>query len=81
MSTRLTTELRLLYTVERDFKLPAAPVIRQLAIWEDAPLPDVLLPVPAWLTFTWPVSGTVSYEDYWRARDGGRESMWMGPYL
>lgn len=81
MSTRLTTELRLLYAVERDFELPAKPIIKQLAVWEDAPLPDVLPPVPSWLTFTWPASGAVNYEDYWRVRDSGRVKVWTGPYL
>jgi uncharacterized protein Usg len=81
MSTRLTRELRLLYTVEAHYKLPAAPIIRQLVAWEDARLPDSLPPVPAWVRFDWPVSGGVNLEDYWRTRDRGKLREWGGPYL
>lgn len=82
MTTRLTTELRLLYAVERDYQLAATLVIRQLATWEDARLPDALPPSPPWTTFQWPMSGAVNFDDYWRARDRGQgRGQWMGPYL
>jgi len=80
MSTRLATELRLLYAVEAHYKLPATPIIRQLVAWEDARLPDEMPPVPAWVKFAWPASGGVNLEDYWRARDRNRPK-WMEPYL
>lgn len=79
--TRLDTEIRLLYVCERVWKLPAGPVIRQLVQWEDAPLPDLLPPVPEWVTFQWPASRVVNFEDYWRAQDGGVTKRWAGPYL
>lgn len=81
MSTRLTIELRLLFAVERDTGLPAAPVIRQLVAWEDACLPDSLPPPPTWTTFHWPAGGTVDLTAHWRAQDGGKERKWAGPYL
>ncbi|HTG95737.1 MAG TPA: hypothetical protein VL866_24260 [Pyrinomonadaceae bacterium] len=81
MSTRLQNELRLLYAVEAAYKLPAAPIIRQLIAWEDAGLPDVLPPMPEWREFAWPASGGVNLEDYWRTVDKGKLQKWSGPYL
>jgi hypothetical protein len=56
---RLDIELRLLYTCEAIFKIPAAPVIRQLVADAERPLPDVLPPRPEWKSFEWPESGEV----------------------
>jgi len=80
-TTRLDTEIRLLYTCEGMFKLPAALVIRQLVEWEDARLPDRLPPVPEWVEFNWPASGGVNLDDYRRAKDRAQGRGWMEPYL
>jgi len=81
MTTRLDRELRLLYTAEAHYKLPAAPIVRQLVAWEDARLPDSIPPVPEWIEFAWPASGGVNLEDYWRAMDRGKLRGWGGEYL
>jgi hypothetical protein len=79
--SRLDTEIRLLYIREGMFKLPAAPIIRQLVAWEEMPLPDSFPAQPEWREFAWPESSRVNFEDYWRARDGGVAKRWAGPYL
>lgn len=85
MSSRLATELALLYRVEALHKLPAAPITRQLVEWEQQLLPDIIPPVPRWVKFEWPASGTVDLNAYWRSVDRERGtpsvSRWGGPYL
>lgn len=81
MSDRLTKELSLLYAAEARFRVPAAPIARQLVADEQRGLPDVLPRVPEWVTFSWPISGSVNLEDYWRQVDRARGARWMGPYL
>ena len=58
---RLREELRLLYRAEADYKVPAAPIVRQLIADAERPLPDVLPPPPAWTTFQWPGGVLVSF--------------------
>lgn len=58
---RLHEELRLLYRAEADYKVPAAPIVRQLIAESERRLPDALPPAPAWTTFQWPRSGVVSF--------------------
>lgn len=81
MSERLTRELRLLYAAEFHHKIPSAPIVRQLVADEQRGLPDMLPRVPEWVTFSWPISGSVNFEDYWRQVDRARGTRWMGPYL
>lgn len=81
MTTRLASELALLYRVEAVYKIPAAPVVRQLVEWEEQSLPDVLPRCPRWVEFEWPESGSVNLEAWWRAKDRERGARWMGAYL
>ena len=81
MSERLTRELRLLYDAERHHGIPAASIVRQLVADEHRGLLDVLPRVPEWVTFSWPVSGSVNFEDYWRQVDRARGARWTGMYL
>lgn len=81
MTTRLSRELALLYTVEAAYKIPAAPIVRQLVAWEEQGLPDVIPARPEWVEFKWPASGGVNYEQWWREVDRRRGASWTGPYL
>lgn len=78
---RLHEELRLLYRAEADYKVPAAPIVRQLIADAERPLPDALPPPPAWTTFQWPRSGEVNLSGYWREVDRKGKIDWSGPYL
>lgn len=81
MTTRLAHELALLYAVEAAYKIPAAPVVRQLVADDERPLPDVIPPPPQWVEFEWPRFGEVNLITYWREIDRERGTKWMGPYL
>lgn len=81
MGQRLATELALLYRVEAAYKIPAAPITRQLIEWEQQPLPDVLPVKPAWVEFQWPASGVIDLSPHWRSVDRERGKGWSGPYL
>lgn len=81
MMTRLARELALLYAVEAAYKIPAAPVVRQLITDGERPLPDVIPLPPQWVEFTWPKSGEVNLMNYWRGVDRERGNRWTGPYL
>ena len=61
MTTRLNKELRLLYKAEAEHKIPAVPIIRQLIVDSERPLPDMLPPQPEWKVFEWPRSGEVRF--------------------
>lgn len=80
MSKRLANELALLYRAEAAHKVPAAPIVRQLIIDSERPLPDVLPPCPRWTGYKWPESGSVDLISYWRAKDRG-DKQWLGEYL
>lgn len=80
-STRFTVELALLREVEDRYKIPAAPVARQLLADSERSLPDVIPLPPQWVEFEWPRSGEVSLVNYWREVDRERGAKWMGPYL
>lgn len=69
MNQRLAREISLLYKVEAQYKIPAAPVVRQLVEDAERPLPDVLPPQPVWTTFDWPLSGDVNLSHYWKNYD------------
>jgi hypothetical protein len=62
---RLAREITLLYAVEAVYKIPAAPVVRQLIADNDRPLPDLIPPAPQWVSFEWPASGFVDSKPYW----------------
>lgn len=81
MTTHLARELALLYAVEATYKIPAAPVVRQLIVDSERPLPDVIPLPPVWVEFEWPKSGMVNLDSYWRGVDRERGAKWMGPYL
>ena len=66
---RLVREIALLQQCEREFKLPAKPIVDQLVADSDRPLPDVL-PLPfQWVKFQWPASRGMDYREYWRQVD------------
>lgn len=69
MTVNLSEEFRLLYRTENDYKLPAAPICRQLAAWWYQPLPDLLPPKPRQVAFTWPASGEIDLTRYWQDVD------------
>ena len=77
---RLIREITLLQKCEREFGLPAKPVIDQLVADSDRPLPDILPQRLQWVRFEWPESRSVDYTAYWKQVDRN-ESKWMGPYL
>lgn len=66
---RLNRELAILYDGELKYKLPAAPISRQLVADSERPLPDVLPKPPQWTTFEWPASGVLNYIAYWQEVD------------
>lgn len=65
---RLNRELAILRDGELKFKLPAAPISRQLVTDAERPLPDVLPKPLVWTTFEWP-GEIVDLNAYWRAVD------------
>jgi hypothetical protein len=69
---RITEECGLLYKVEAEYKIPAAPIIRQLVHYASSPLPDVFPPAPPRTKFTWPASGEVNLSHYWKNYDRTR---------
>lgn len=81
MTTRLSRELSLLYACEAAYKIPAAPVARQLITDDERPLPDVIPVRPQWVRFDWPKSGEVNLMNYWRGVDREQGVKWTGPYL
>lgn len=81
MSQRLANELALLYAVEAAYKIPAAPVVRQLITDDERPLPDIIPAAPLWVEFEWPKSGELNLASFWREVDRERGVKWMGPYL
>lgn len=81
MNQRLANELALLYKVEAVYKIPAAPVARQLVADDERPLPDAIPTPPRWVKFEWPKSGEMNLASYWRGVDRERGAKWMGPYL
>lgn len=77
MTDRLSHELALLYAAEAAFKIPAAPIVRQLIADDARPLPDKIPIPPAWKSFEWP-SGELNFERYWKEID---RKGWRGEYL
>lgn len=69
MDERLRKEIQLLYAVEARYKIPAAPVINQLSVDAERPLPDKLPQPPTWIGYVWPVSGEVNFAHYWKNYD------------
>lgn len=65
---RLNRELAIPYEGELKYKLPTAPISRQLVTDAERPLPDVLPTPLVWTTFEWP-GEIVDLNAYWRAVD------------
>ena len=77
---RLIREITLLQRCEKEFGLSAKPVIDQLVVNSDRPLPDVLPERFQWVEFSWPESRSVDYTAYWKQVDRGY-SLWTKEYL
>lgn len=75
---RLNCELAILYDVEVRYKIPAAPIARQLIAESERPLPDILPRRPVWLKFEWPMSGEIDYRRYWQSLDRQEEAQRRG---
>jgi len=65
----MNNEIQLLYRCEAIFKVPAAPIIRQLVAETERPLPDRFPPVPERRSFQWPELGLVDFQAYWHSRE------------
>ena len=62
MKANLGAEIAALYRCEAQFKLSAAPVIRQLVTENERPLPRPLPRKPRFVEFQWPKSGYVTFD-------------------
>lgn len=81
MDQRLANELALLCKAEAAYKIPAAPIVRQLIADDERLLPDVIPAKSQWVRFEWPRSGEVNLVNYWRGVDRGPSRLMGGPYL
>lgn len=69
---RLVREIEVLQRCEKRTGLTAKPIIDQLIVDSERPLPDQLPDRPQWVRFQWPRVGIVDFNDYWRNIDRGR---------